>query len=90
LRTAAGDLNAEIFHTRQFMAGNSPAVRIPVDMAFPHQTKLVVIREGNRIIVEPETLASIPELFAALGKQHTGERPEFVEARRVEAERSAK
>ncbi|QFX95304.1 MULTISPECIES: hypothetical protein [Acidithiobacillus] len=40
----------KVFHTRQFMAGNSPAVRIPVSMAFPKQTKLVVIREGNRLI----------------------------------------
>ncbi|MDA8113462.1 MAG: hypothetical protein M0Z43_01870, partial [Acidithiobacillus sp.] len=40
----------KVFHTTQFMAGNSPAVRIPVSMAFPKQTKLVVIREGNRLI----------------------------------------
>ena len=74
----------KVFHTRQFMAGNSPAVRIPVGMAFPKQTKLVVIREGNRIIVEPEeaSLESLPALFAALRPQHTVERPEFVEAQR--------
>ncbi len=74
----------KIFHTRQFMAGNSPAVRIPVGMAFPKQTKLVVIREGNRLIVEPEenSLESLPALFAALRPKHTAERPEFVEAQR--------
>ncbi|MDR1349230.1 MAG: hypothetical protein LBJ59_00340 [Zoogloeaceae bacterium] len=72
----------KIFHTKQFMAGNSPAVRIPMDMAFPPHTSLVVVREGGRIIVEPETLEDVPELFAKLGKHHTGERPEFVEAER--------
>jgi antitoxin VapB len=75
----------KVFHTRQFMAGNSPAVRIPVGMAFPKQTKLVVTREGSRIIVEPEvtSLASLPAQFAALRPLHTGERPEFVETERA-------
>ncbi len=74
----------KIFRTRQFMAGNSPAVRIPVSMAFPKQTKLVVIREGNRLIVEPEenSLESLPALFAALRPHHTAKRSEFVEAER--------
>jgi antitoxin VapB len=67
------------FVTRQFIAGNSPAVRIPVGMAFPHNTKLVVIREGDRIIVEPKekTLGDIPKLFRALDEYFSGDRPEF-------------
>jgi len=75
----------QVFHTRQFMAGNSPAVRIPVGMAFPDKTELVVIRDGDRIIVEPqrETLESVPALFAKLGKHHTRQRPEFIEAERT-------
>jgi len=40
------------FHTRQFMAGNSPAVRIPMGMTFPGKTEVVVMRDGDRIIVE--------------------------------------
>ena len=36
--------NPQVFKTRQFMAGNSPAVRIPVSMAFAHQTELSVTR----------------------------------------------
>jgi antitoxin VapB len=74
----------KIFHTRQFMAGNSPAVRIPTHMAFPHKTELLVIRDGNRIIVEPqeETLESIPALFAGIGKKHNRRRPEFIDAER--------
>jgi antitoxin VapB len=33
----------KVFHTRQFKAGNSAAVRIPANMAFPHHTNLVRI-----------------------------------------------
>jgi antitoxin VapB len=75
---------SKTFLTRQFMAGNSPAVRIPVDMAFPNKTPLLLIREGNRIIVEPqeETLEAIPALFAKVGVHHSGERPEFIEEAR--------
>ncbi|MDR3055411.1 MAG: AbrB/MazE/SpoVT family DNA-binding domain-containing protein [Zoogloeaceae bacterium] len=72
------------FNTRQFRAGNSLAVRIPASMAFPQHTELVILREGNRIIVEPreETLGELPALFAALEPHFNGERPEFVEAGR--------
>jgi antitoxin VapB len=72
------------FITRQFMAGNSPAVRIPVSMAFPHKTELVVIREGDRIVVEPKekTLGDIPKLFHALSKNFVGGRPDFDETER--------
>jgi len=74
----------QVFRTRQFMAGNSPAVRIPVGMAFPDKTELVVIRDGNRIIVEAqkETLESVPALFAKLGKRHNRQRPECIDAQR--------
>jgi len=74
----------QVFHTRQFMAGNSPAVRLPIGMAFPDKTELVVIRHGNRIIVEPqeESLANAPALFTKLGKHHH-QRPEFVETQRA-------
>ena len=74
----------KVFHTRQFMAGNSAAVRIPKEMAFPPKTALLVIRQGNRLIVEPEaeTLENVPALFAQLGQHYRGKRPEFVEAER--------
>ena len=73
------DKPAKVFKTRQFMAGNSPAVRIPVGMAFAHQTELRVTRVGDRIIVEPEapSLAGLAEIFAEMGKHHNGKRPEF-------------
>jgi len=75
----------QVFHTHQFMAGNSPAVRIPVGMAFPDKTELMVIRDGDRIIIEArtETLEGVPALFAKLGKHHTRQRPEFIDAERT-------
>ena len=67
------------FKTRQFKAGNSQAVRIPAEMAFPPKTELNVHREGERIIIEPveKTLAHLPLLFAAIKPFHSGERPAF-------------
>jgi antitoxin VapB len=67
------------FTTRQFKAGNSQAIRIPSDMAFPPKTELNVHREGDRIIIEPveKTLAQLPLLFAALKPFHSGQRIEF-------------
>jgi antitoxin VapB len=74
----------ESFSTRQFQAGNSQAVRIPADMAFPPKTQLVVRREGNRLIVEPleQQLDDLPLLFAKLGSSYHGNRPEFIESER--------
>ena len=74
----------KVFHTKQFKAGNSAAVRIPANMAFPHHTNLIVRRKGNQIIVEPkeETLERIPALLAEIGQNHSKERPEFVEVER--------
>jgi len=68
-----------VFTTRQFRAGNSQAVRIPANMAFPPKTELKVHREGSRIIVEPKetTLENLPKVLAEWGKHHTGKRPEF-------------
>lgn len=73
-----------MFNTRQFRAGNSQAVRIPAEMAFPPKTELVVHREGNRIIVEPreKKLGSIPILLHALNQHFTDSRPEFEETER--------
>ena len=85
----------QAFTTRQFQAGNSQAVRLPADLAFPPKTELVVTRVGEKIIVQPleKTMEHVPRLFAALGKHAAGgalrdplsgplRRPEFVEASR--------
>lgn len=76
---------AQAFETRQFKAGNSQAVRIPAEMAFPAQTALRVWREGNRIIVEPVgvTLEGVPALLGSLGSTCKGERPEVLEKPRL-------
>ncbi len=79
----------QTFTTRQFQAGNSQAVRLPAELAYPPKTELVVTRVGEKIIVQPleKTMGNVPNLFAAL-KKHTVDgagalsRPEFVEARR--------
>lgn len=72
------------FTTRQFQAGNSQAVRIPAEMAFPPRTELVVRRKGECIIVEPKErkLGEIPKLFHALDKYFVGNRPEFEDTER--------
>ena len=76
-----------VFHTRQFQAGNSQAVRLPADIAFPPKTELIVTREGEKIIIQPleKTMEDVPFLFASL-KQYVVEagltRPEFIEAER--------
>ena len=77
----------QAFTTRQFQAGNSQAVRLPADLAFPPKTELVVTRVGDRIIVQPleKTMEHVPHLFAALKKHAAAgglKRPEFVEASR--------
>jgi antitoxin VapB len=77
----------QTYTTRQFQAGNSQAVRLPANMAFPPKTELIVTREGEKIIVQPveKTMESVPQLFAALRQHAIGgklTRPEFVEAER--------
>jgi antitoxin VapB len=75
------------FNTRQFQAGNSQAVRLPANIAFPPKTELVITREGEKIIIQPleKTMEDVPLLFAALKPCVIGEiltRPEFIEAER--------
>jgi len=76
-------MSAVVF-TKQFKAGNSQAVRLPYTMAFPPKTELKVYKEGNKIVIEPkeETLEKLASLFAAVGKHHSGVRPEFEAAER--------
>ena len=75
------------FNTRQFKAGNSQAVRLPANIAFPPKTELVVTREDEKIIIQPleKTMEDAPLLFAALKKYTVAVeliRPEFIEADR--------
>ena len=82
-----GGAMANTFNTHQFRAGNSQAVRLPAEIAFPPKTELVITREGEKIIIQPreKTLEEVPMLFASLKKYVRGEvltRPEFIEAER--------
>ena len=75
------------FKTRQFQAGNSQAVRLPADIAYPPKTELVVTREGEKVIIQPleKTMENVPCLFAALKKYAIGgllTRPELIESER--------
>ena len=42
------------FTTRQFQSGNSLAVRLPADIAYPPETELVLARVGEKVIIEPK------------------------------------
>jgi len=68
-----------VAYTRQFQTGNSQAVRIPANLAFPPKTELRIQRKGTKIIIEPKeaTLEKLPSVLAEWGKHHTGKRPEF-------------
>jgi antitoxin VapB len=75
------------FITRQFRAGNSEAVRLRPEIAFPPKTELVVSREGETIIVKPleKTMEHVPKMFASMKKKLVNKkliRPEFIDAKR--------
>jgi len=65
-----------VFHTRQFKAGNSHAVRLPAHLAFPPDTELTVTRIGEKIVVEPkaETLDRFVDFLCEAGARHDGQR----------------
>ena len=64
-------------HARVFRSGNSQAVRLPRDLAFPDGVRdLIAHREGNRLILEPAPVTEFPAAFwAALGQAPGFERP---------------
>jgi len=65
-----------VFYTRQFKAGNSQAVRLPAELAYPPETELSVTRVGEKIILEPkeETLDEFIKFLKEVGKHHDGQR----------------
>jgi len=58
-------VTAPAFITKPFWAGNTQAVRLPASMAFPPKTELRVVKDGNRLIIEPrgEGLGRLASLF---------------------------
>ncbi len=64
-------------NSRVFKNGNSQAVRIPREVAFPsHVHEVLVHREGDRIIIEPAPVRSFSKAFwKILGQWPDFERP---------------
>ncbi len=64
-------------HTRIFKNGNSQAVRIPKELAFPpHVHEVLVHREGDLLIIEPAPVRNFsPDFINALGQWPDFERP---------------
>ena len=59
-------------HTKPFVAGNSQAIRLPKDFAYPDNTPLILSKENGVITIRPvESLADVPKLFAEIGNQLT-------------------
>lgn len=57
-------------HTKPFVAGNSQAIRLPKDFAYPDNTPLILSKENGVITIRPvQTLANVPSLFAQIGSQ---------------------
>lgn len=57
-------------HTKPFVAGNSQAIRLPKDFAYPDNTPLILSKENGVITIRPvQTLQDVPQLFAQIGSQ---------------------
>jgi antitoxin VapB len=71
--------------TKIFRSGNSLAVRLPRDMAFPEGCVVTVARQGDSLIIRPARL-DLPSLCARLGAAPPPEplaRPQSRSPRRV-------
>jgi antitoxin VapB len=70
--------------SRVFKNGNSRAVRLPKELAFPdHVQEVTITREGNRMIIEPVPPRSSSDLsWKNLGLWPDFERPPQVAKRR--------
>ncbi len=70
--------------TKVFRSGNSLAVRLPRDIAFPEGAEVVVTRQGESLLVSPARL-DMATLVARLGRGPAPgplERPAFKPPRR--------
>ena len=65
------------FPSRIFQDGDSQAVRLPKEVAFPPSVQDgLVFREGSRLIIEPAPVRSFtPKFFEALSQWPEFERP---------------
>jgi antitoxin VapB len=71
--------------TRVFKSGNSMAVRIPKELAFPAEVQEVEIeRLGNTLVLRPverETLADLAQILAMFSQDYMADGREFHEER---------
>lgn len=65
--------------TKQFQAGNSQAIRLPKDFAYPENTPLILSKENGVITIRPlQDLSQVTDLFAKIGEKFGSfERVEF-------------
>lgn len=75
--------------THPFKSGNSQAIRLPKDFAYPENTQLILNKENNIITLTPvTTLERLPALFGKLGESlgddlHNFERDELLDNERA-------
>ena len=70
--------------TKIFKSGNSLAVRLPRELAFPEGCEVTVARQGDSLVIRPSRL-DLPSLCARLGAAPTPDplmRPEARSPRR--------
>lgn len=73
-----------ITHARIFKSGNSQAVRLPKELAYPpHVHDLVARRDGERLILEPAHSRTFsPAFWSAIGSLPEFKRPPQVPQQR--------
>lgn len=55
--------------TKPFLSGNSQAIRLPKEFAYPDNTPLILSKDNGVITIRPvQNLAEVPALFAEIGK----------------------
>lgn len=55
--------------TKPFLAGNSQAIRLPKEFAYPENTPLILSKNNGVITICPvQDLGQVPALFAEIGE----------------------
>jgi antitoxin VapB len=65
--------------TRVFRSGNSLAVRLPKDIAFPEGAEVEITREGNAIVLREPKAQRLAEWHAFLADLAANPQPEFLD-----------
>lgn len=55
--------------TKPFLSGNSQAIRLPKEFAYPSDTPLILSKDNGVITIRPvQNLGEVPSLFAKIGE----------------------